>query len=246
MAEATERNTDVEVATGASSWRAAPVRRVTAPVKSQVLIALRQAITDFELKPGERLVERTLAEQFEVSRPTVREVLAQLRSEGLVTVAPQGGAFVSVLAPSEATDIYEMRAALEALAVQRFTERATDEQRSQLREALDGYGLAVDEGLGIQEELRAKDSFYAVLYAGAASEPLTEMLTILQRRLQILRATSREIPGRPHRAFTELAAVVEAIERGDATAAAALAGHHVSMAAEAAIDRLVQMEESQQ
>ena len=73
----------------AESWTAEPVGRIAAPLREQVIAALRQAILDFNLKPGQRLVERELIEQLGVSRTTVREALRELTSEGLVT-APEG------------------------------------------------------------------------------------------------------------------------------------------------------------
>ena len=72
--------------------------RIAAPLREQVIAALRQAILDFQLKPGQRLVERELIEQLGVSRTTIREALRELTAEGLITVIPQKGAIVS--APS--------------------------------------------------------------------------------------------------------------------------------------------------
>src|SRR4051812_46590318 len=79
----------------AESWNAEPMGRIAAPLREQVIAALRQAILDFHLKPGQRLVERELIEQLGVSRTTVREALRELTSEGLVTVVPQKGAVVA-------------------------------------------------------------------------------------------------------------------------------------------------------
>ena len=59
------------------------VGRVAAPLREQVVDVLRQAILDFRLKPGQRLIERELVEQTGVSRTTIREVLRQLAAEGL-------------------------------------------------------------------------------------------------------------------------------------------------------------------
>src|ERR671930_1642149 len=92
------------------------VGRVAAPLREQVLDVLRQAILDFRFKPGQRLIERELIEQIGVSLTTVREVLRQLAAEGLVTTIPQKGAIVASPSRADAEDLYEVRAALEALA----------------------------------------------------------------------------------------------------------------------------------
>src|SRR5690606_5619752 len=123
----------------AESWSVEPVGRVAAPLREQVIQALRQAILDFKLQPGQRLVERELMEQLGVSRTTVREALRELTSEGLVTVVPQRGAVVATPDPDDAVDLYEVRAGLESLVVQRFVERASDQQVRRLEAAVQGF-----------------------------------------------------------------------------------------------------------
>lgn len=225
-----------------ASWNAAPLGRVATPLRDQVLNVIRQAILDFELPPGQRLIERELVEQLNVSRATIREVLALLVSEGLVTVIPQKGAIVSVLSESEAADIYEMRSSLEALAVQRFVERATSEQVRQLRESYEALA-EVSTGDGDKlAELRAKDGFYAVLLAGASSPALTQILTTLQGRVRVLRATSLSVPGRAQQASDELRRVVELVEAGDARGAAEACAEHVRNAAKTGLSKLADLD----
>src|SRR5690348_15344785 len=94
---------------------ASQMSRVAAPLRDQVSSALRQAIVERELPPGQRLVERELVDRLQVSRATVRESLRELEAEGLVTVIPQRGAVVATISLQEAADIYEARAAIESL-----------------------------------------------------------------------------------------------------------------------------------
>ena len=152
------------------TWPPAPIGRVAAPLRDQVLDVVRQGILDFRLRPGQRLIERELMEQLGVSRATVREVIARLASEGLVTIIPQRGAIVTVLTAEEAADIYEMRVSLEGLAAHRFVERATPRQVKALRAAFDSYAEAAPTEGDNLERLRARDGFYRVLFEGAASE----------------------------------------------------------------------------
>jgi DNA-binding GntR family transcriptional regulator len=219
------------------TWSAGQIGRVAAPLREQVVTLVRDAILGFRLEPGQRLVERELVEQLGVSRATVREVLRQLAAEGLVTVVPQRGAIVTALSPDDAADLYEMRASLEALAVQRFVQRATPEQVAELRAAVEEIGRTAD-GTDPQEQLRAKDLFYEVLFTGSGSEPLQQTLAGLQARVRLLRATSLSAPGRPREAAAELAAVVDAVEAGDAERAASACAHHIHNAARTALARL--------
>lgn len=214
------------------------VGRIAAPLRERVLDVVRQAILDFKLKPGQRLIERELIEQLGVSRTTVRDVLARLAAEGLVTIIPQKGAIVSVLSLEEAGDIYEMRASLEGLAVRRFVERSTAKQRVDLRQTLADIDRTAEPGADTAEALRAKDRFYDVLLAGAQSPRLTDILTGLQGQVRLLRATSLSVGGRPKEAAAEIRAVVEAVEAGDADAGAAACAKHVRNAAAVGLARL--------
>lgn len=224
-------------AVGGPTWSADQVGRVAAPLREQVVKLVRDAILGFKVQPGQRLVERELVEQLGVSRPTVREVLRQLAAEGLVTVVPQKGAVVTALSADDAADIYEMRASLEALAVQRFVQRATPEQVAELRAAVTEIARTA-ESVEPTDQLHAKDRFYEVLFRGSASEPLQQTLAGLQARVRLLRATSLSEPGRAEQAAAELAAVVDAVEAGDALRAAAACATHVHNASRTALSRL--------
>src|SRR5690606_35900101 len=160
----------------AETWKAAPMGRVAAPLREQVIAALRQAILDFQLKPGQRLVERELIEQLGVSRTTIREALRELTSEGLVTVVPQRGAMVTAPSLDDAVDLYEVRASLESLVVQRFVERATDDEVTRLNDTVEDLAVLASETDDIRAILAAKDRFYAVLIAGAGSSALQQLL----------------------------------------------------------------------
>ncbi len=216
--------------------------RIAAPLREQVISALRQAILDFQLKPVQRLVERELIEQLGVSRTTVREALRELTSEGLVTVIPQRGAMVSAPSLDEAVDLYEVRAALESLVVQRFVERASDADVEQLKQTVEDLAVVSDRTGDIREILGSKDRFYAVLIAGAKSAALQQLLEGIQARVQVLRATSLSEEGRSHEVVTELRAVVVAIADRDAELASRLCAAHVRKAAVTALHSLREAE----
>ncbi|WP_342660468.1 HTH-type transcriptional repressor RspR [Rhodococcus ruber] len=226
------------VAKAASDWGIVPIGRASAPLREQVIAALREAILDFRLRPGQRLIERELIEQLGVSRTTVREALRELTSEGLVTVIPQRGAMVSAPSISEAADLYEARAALESIVVTRFVERATPSQIMRLDAAVEHFAEVVDARGEIRDILAAKDQFYAVLVEGADSRPLQQLVESIQARVRVLRATSLSAQGRSDSAVTELRDIVRAVKAGDATRAATLCADHVRTASLTALAAL--------
>lgn len=230
--------------TGSDTDLSMRVGRVAAPLREQVLDVLRQAILDFRLKPGQRLIERELIEQTGVSRTTIREVLRQLAAEGLVTTIPQKGAIVVVPSAQEAADLYEVRAALEALACRRFVRHATDVQVKQLRKSFrEIERLAKRRDSDIQEMLAAKDDFYDVLLEGAGNKAIRETLDSLRARVRLLRATSLSQPNRSAGTVSEIRDIVRAAEARNADAMAAACEYHVNQAARSGLTGLMELDD---
>jgi DNA-binding GntR family transcriptional regulator len=78
-----------------------------------VVVQLRQAIINRRLSAGDRLVETELADQFKVSRATIRQALLKLNFEGLVDIRPRRGVLVSRMSSREARDVCTVRGLLE-------------------------------------------------------------------------------------------------------------------------------------
>ena len=223
---------------GTAVWASVPVDRVAAPLRAQVIQTLKSAILNFQLRPGQRLVERELIEQLGVSRTTVREALRELTSEGLVTVVPQRGAIVTAPPREDAEDLYEIRAVLESLLVERFVERASDERIDELGAAVERFAETTAGTSDIRTLLDAKDLFYEVLLAGAESPVLTNLIEGLQARVRLLRATSLGEPGRAETVANELRQIVVAAKARDARTAADRCAAHVRTAAITALKSL--------
>lgn len=213
------------------------VSRVAAPLRQQVVELLRKAIVAFEFDPGERLVERTLCERFDVSRTVVREALRQLESEGLVSMVPNRGPVVAKPSESEARSLFEVRAVLEALAGQSFARRATTAQRAALAQRLADVEKAFTNG-ELTTVLPAKDAFYEALLDGAANEVIRMTLLGVHARVSLLRGLSLQAQGRAPETLQELQAIVRAAVAGDEAAAWAACKHHVEAAAAVAFAQL--------
>ena len=85
-------------------------------MRELVLGELRNAIFIGHIKPGDRLVETTIANAMGISRTPVREALRQLESEGLAINIPRKGTIVKGICVEDAREIYEIREVLEGLA----------------------------------------------------------------------------------------------------------------------------------
>ncbi len=213
----------------------ATIERQAAPLRQQVLEALRRAIVSGRLAPRQRLTERALIEMMGVSRTVIREALRQIEAEGLIEIIPNKGPVVRELSPAEAKDLYRIRAVLEGLAARLFAENATDSMVDKLDAVLEAVILAY-QGEDGEQALDAKTRFYDLLYEGSDSQTLASMLGVVQARVWRWRAVGLTHPDRAHDRLNQsvgnLQALIAAIRNKDGNLAEQIMREEVSHAAE--------------
>lgn len=101
-------------------------------IRETIYLAIKQAILDGKLSVGERIVEKTFAEAFRVSRTPVREALRRLETEGHVEYIPRTGVVVSGISKADVIEVYKIRKALEALVLEQVIENITEEDKAKL------------------------------------------------------------------------------------------------------------------
>jgi DNA-binding GntR family transcriptional regulator len=111
-------------------------------LRSHIEQHIRSAIITGLIKPGEHLVEATIAEELGVSRSPVREALSALEREGLMVNLPRRGYHVIEFTDRDIDEIYSLRVLLEVEAMRRAIERLTDEQAELFQETVDQIGKA--------------------------------------------------------------------------------------------------------
>ncbi|MEV0616593.1 GntR family transcriptional regulator [Nonomuraea sp. NPDC050404] len=104
---------------------------------------VKTLIMDGDLAPGARVNIYAVARLLDVSQTPVREVLAALESEGLLTKeALRGYSVTPVLTPAQVADLYQLRLLLEPWAAGRAAERITPADAARLRAELDSLPQA--------------------------------------------------------------------------------------------------------
>ncbi len=189
--------------------------RATDALCDQVVVpALREAIVGNLLPPGHRLTEIGLSQRLKVSRTPLREAFAQLEREGLVTVVPRVGVFVREVSLRDVEEIYEVRAALESLAVELATKRMTAIGHAQLDALVDTmHGrVAAGDPEGYTEAL---DGFYAAVMSLADNSALYQTHTGLLGPVRRLRRIAMSLPGRMQASHDQAVRIKEAMQRGD-------------------------------
>ncbi|MFF2487519.1 GntR family transcriptional regulator [Microbacterium sp. NPDC058062] len=192
------------------------------PLRERVRDLLRDRIVRGDFVPGDRLVERVLAEEMGVSRVPVREALTLLKGEGFVQEVPRRGVIVTVLAKEDVDDLFDVRVALDVQCARLASARATDAEIEALAAIADDADAALARGdLGAIAELN--QAFHDALPRMAHNRILASTLEPLEGRLHwVLRQNrSPEILLREHREL------VEALAKRDVEAAADVALRHV-------------------
>lgn len=210
---------------------------IAAPVRSQVVETLRAAITSGRFAPGQRLVEKDLCDLMGVSRPSVREALRQLESEGLIVTIPNRGPLVSRLSARDAASIYEVRGALEALAARLFAASASDRQVAALEASMQRLEAAYA-SRDVEKIIEVKKEFYDILLEGSGNSIIPSILNMMHARITQLRRVSLSSPKRATASIREIRAVLKAIKQRDPEAAFKAALHHVEQAAKVALASL--------
>lgn len=116
------------------------MRRETLTERAYRLI--EEQIVTLQLKPGDILSEQMLSAAFKIGRTPIREALQQLAREGLITILPRKGILVSDINPRSQLLVLEVRREIERLLSRAGAERATKEQREQLRNIAQGMDRA--------------------------------------------------------------------------------------------------------
>jgi DNA-binding GntR family transcriptional regulator len=199
-------------------------------VRGRAATELRNRILTGRLRPGERLDLDTITEEFGTSRTPVREALLELSYEGLVAVAPRSGITVLGITPRDAVDNFAVLAALTGKAAEWATTRVTPAQLTELRALADAVVTAED-------VVAANWRFHRALNLASGSPRL---LTFVRQAVRVVPTNYFELfPEQEDRALEEHAALLAAMERGDAGAARSIAEAHVLRAGEALGDWLL-------
>lgn len=140
--------------------------------------ALRNAIHQGYLKPGQKLSQADLAEQLGVSRIPLRDALRRLESEALVTMNGRRGTWVSSLSVDTIREMYEIRIMLEERCTLYAVKNMRDEDLEEILELFDN--MEEVEADPKNKSFSSRRLFYARLY-DCANRPLMRAQILLLR-----------------------------------------------------------------
>ena len=197
---------------------------------------LRCSISTGDRKPGERLDLDELAKSYGTSITPVRDALQMLSQEGLVTIKPRSGYFVTYVTLKQLRDMLELREILEVASIERATVRITEEQLEQLEHVHAGYTGEDDESY--DRYMAENRRFHYLIAEASGNHELAEMLGRLHDRLIRFMVLCRagETLERRH------ARVIEALRTGDVAVARQAMLDEVNETRDTILERVIQEE----
>lgn len=195
-------------------------------LSSQVYDLLREAIVSLRFKPGDPVSEKVIAEQLKLSRTPVREAIIKLADQGLVTVVPQSGTFVS---PIRLADVYQgqfVRESLEMAIIRRAAKYYNDEFDATFTELVEAQRRCAEwndfEGFAALDE-----EFHQMLAQCARMPGVWRIVAAAKVQLDRVRRLGLPQPGQLDRLVNEHASILEGLREHDEEASAAALKAHL-------------------
>jgi len=192
---------------------------------------LRDEIMGDRLPPGTELSEVALSKELAVSRGPIREAIGRLAAEGLVTVRPRRGAEVRFITPEELIESYQVREALEVLAVRLAVPRITGAALADLDELADRMSGHAKEG-AVADFFTANVAFHELLCELSGNKKLLQVYRRLAGEIGRFQARTLALRGSLDGSVAEHRAILAAIRLRDVEKAAELTAAHIRVPAQ--------------
>lgn len=150
-------------------------------LKEHVYVYISDQIFLGKLKSGEKINESEISEALSVSRTPVREALIQLSCEGVLDNIPRRGFVLRGTSEKEATELYQVIGALDALSARCSYKILTDREYAVMERHIQSMYFAIntdDYGLYLQHQ----DAFHSVYLDACQNDILSETIKRLKNR----------------------------------------------------------------
>ncbi len=195
----------------------------------QTYRAILNAICDGGLAAGERLTQESIAERLSVSRQPVAQALALLKNQGFVTETGRRGLIVAHLDPEFFKAIYELRSAIDPMAVRLAAVRMNDKARQDGKAIIkEGY-RALRSG-ELQALVQADARFHTYVYELSGNPLVMEVMNLYWNHLRRAMGEVLQTKGEGKIVWGEHEQIFDALAAGNAERAAQMADAHVRSA----------------
>ena len=208
MARTEDATTGRDGAMGGSPLGLAPIASISR--RDGVMTGIRRAIVLGTLKPGEKLTENRLSAALKVSRPTMREALAQLAQEGLLVQEPYRGLRVADLDAGAIMDIARTRVGLDMLAVEGILDDPSGQRLARVQAAWEEYERLPFDADPIEAH-ESHIAFHRAIWEASENTLLIRLWPMIEAHITIVLAQDQATRDDPRRAHDVHKLVVDAI-----------------------------------
>lgn len=206
-----------------------PLRR--ASLHQELADEVRQLVVEGKLQPGSKIPEKDLCEVYGVSRTPLREALKVLAADGLITLEPNRGAWVTKLTEKDLREFFPVMGALEALSGELACQRITDAEIAAIEDLhaqMVGHFEAGDRG----QYFKANQAIHEAILSAARNDTLTSHYRALAVRIRQARYVANMTSERWKQAIEEHEAIMTALRARDGARLASVLRAHLSHKAE--------------
>jgi DNA-binding GntR family transcriptional regulator len=214
----------------------APVSNATR--REVVLDAIRRALLNGELAPGQRVKEAPLAEALGVSRPTVRDAISQLVHEGSLVQQPYKGITVAQPSPHDLLDVAEVRVSLETMAALRLAREPDGDGMMRLRKALALHLEAIEQRDVVRVDLTHLD-LHRTLWEGSGNQMLMRIWPLVESQIRMAMSLDQATRSDLDRDAELHIRLVDVIAGGDEAAIVTEVRDHIARSADEVV-RLIE------
>ncbi|MDE1149274.1 MAG: GntR family transcriptional regulator [Azospirillaceae bacterium] len=197
----------------------------------EIVAAIRDMIVSGKLEPGQKIPEKELCVQLEISRTPLREALKALAAEGVIELLPQRGARVAVLTDEELDELFPIIGSMEALAGELACQHMTAAQL----EAITAMHHQMIVAYGNEDRLeygRLNRAIHFAIFEAAGNRSLLALYRNLEQRIWNIRHTARKQPTDWRQALLDHDEIMGALAARDGQRLAGILRRHVGHTAD--------------
>jgi len=206
-------------------------------IRERAYLHLKDLILEGELKTGDRLVERELAEKLNISRTPIREALFRLESLGFVKTVPRKGVIVADITEKEILEVFTILSSLEVLAAKLAVQKLDDDTKKRFQASIEKVeNYLRDPNSSDYSSLHSE--LNNLLYRSAKNTKLFDMLSGLSDYIRAFAKTGYRNEGRPEQSMKEHIEIMKAIINQEIEMAEYLTKIHIENSKKAYIDAI--------
>jgi DNA-binding GntR family transcriptional regulator len=182
----------------------------------RVIKQIREAISSGRLKPGDRLVEKDIAQGMQIGRNAVREAFRYMAKEGVVTITPFKGAHVTLHSKKEIQQMFEVMGGLEGMCARLAAQKMSQENLKELESLhtdLETYYKKKDP----EKYLKTNWAFHGLIQKFAKNDVLDQVVNELRQKIFLYRKKQLFQPNRFRASMDEHRLIIKAFQEKNPT-----------------------------